>query len=86
MRQFYAIGKLLTLGFWILPLLALFGAMASPWDLWLLSLGILILVVHLGELALVYARLKAAGRTTMVDSVLVLLVGLFHWAPILRRN
>lgn len=85
MHKFFTVGKWLTLGFWILPLLALFGVFASPWDLYLLKIGFVILIAHLLEVVFVYGGLRTAGRAEAVDIVLVMLVGLFHWVPILRR-
>ncbi len=86
MDKFFLIGKLLTLGIWILPLLALFGIFAPPWDYRLLALAFVMFVAHIGELVYVHDKLKAAGRAETVDIVMVILAGLFHWVPILRRN
>lgn len=85
MQNFFTIGKWLTLGFWLLPLLALFGVFAPPWDLYLLKIGFVILLVHLIELVFVYGGLRTLGRAEVVDLVMVMLVGLFHWVPILRN-
>ncbi|GMU46210.1 MAG: DUF1145 domain-containing protein [Pseudomonadales bacterium] len=85
MQKFFTIGKWLTLGFWLLPLLALFGVFAPPWDFRLVALGFVILIAHLLELVFVYGGLRTAGRAEVIDLVLVMLVGLFHWVPILRR-
>ena len=86
MQKFFTIGKLLTLGFWILPLLALLGVFASPWDYRLLAIAFVIFLAHLGELMFVHGKLRAAGRAETSDIVMVILVGLFHWVPILRQR
>jgi uncharacterized protein YhhL (DUF1145 family) len=86
MQKFFTIGKLLTLGFWILPLLALLGVFAPPWDYRLLAIAFVIFLAHLGELVFVHGKLRAAGRAETSDIVMVILVGLFHWVPILRQR
>lgn len=85
MDKFFTIGKWLTLGFWILPLLALFGVFDTPWDFRLVAIGFVILLAHLLELVFVHGSLRMAGRAEALDLVMVMLVGLFHWVPILRK-
>jgi len=85
MQKFFTIGKWLTLGFWILPLLALFGVWPDSWNPLLVTIGFVILLVHLLELVFVHGSLRVAGRAEVLDLVMVMLVGLFHWVPILRR-
>jgi uncharacterized protein YhhL (DUF1145 family) len=85
MQKFFLIGKLATLGFWILPVLALLGVFGPPWDHRLLAIAFVIFLAHLGELVFVFGKLKAAGRAEMLDVVMVILVGLFHWLPIIRK-
>ncbi len=85
MSTFFSVGKLLTLGFWLLPaggLLKLFG---EPLDGYFVIAGIVLLLAHALELALNYGKLKAKGRAEPMDVILVLLAGLFHWMPILRQ-
>ncbi len=85
MQNFFLIGKLATLGFWILPVLAVLGVIEPPWDYRLLAIAFVILLAHLGELVFVFGKLKAAGRAELLDIVMVILVGLFHWVPIIRK-
>jgi uncharacterized protein YhhL (DUF1145 family) len=85
MQNFFLIGKLATLGFWILPVLAVLGVFAQPWDYRLLAIAFVIFLAHLGELVFVFGKLKAAGRAEALDVVMVILVGLFHWVPIVRK-
>lgn len=47
--------------------------------------GLGLLVIHALEFALVFNRLKQRGRAGFSDLAAVLLVGLFHWMPILRK-
>ncbi|TAL10963.1 MAG: DUF1145 domain-containing protein [Porticoccaceae bacterium] len=86
MQNFFLIGKLATLGFWILPVLALCGVFPDPWGFRILAIAFVIFLAHLGELVFVFGKLKAAGRAEMPDVVMVILVGLFHWVPILRKS
>ena len=85
MQKFLLIGKLLTLGFWILPVLALCGVFSDLWGFRILAIAFVVFIAHLGELVFVYGGLRTAGRAEAVDIVLVMLVGLFHWVPILRK-
>jgi len=84
MNTFFAMGKWLTLGFWVLPIGALLGLFGAPWDGYFIIAGGVILVAHVLELGLNFGKLKAVGRADTMDVVMVLLVGLFHWMPILR--
>ncbi len=52
---------------------------------WILRIGVVLLVIHALELAVVYKSLKKIERTSAVDVVWVLLVGLFHWKPLLGK-
>lgn len=85
MDGFFRVGKLLTLGFWILPTAGLLGLLGDPWNHYLVLAGAFVLLAHIGELALTYGKLKALGRARPMDLLLVLLVGLFHWMPLLKK-
>lgn len=85
MNAFFSVGKLLTLGFWLLPVGGLLKLFGEPWDGYFVIAGMVILLVHMLELALNYGKLKAKGRAEPMDVIMVLLVGLFHWVPILRE-
>ena len=86
MHNFFSIGKILTLGFWVLPILALLGVFPSSWNDIILIIAAVIFVAHLGELALFYGKLKAKGHGELSDVVMVILVGLFHWMPLLKEQ
>lgn len=86
MNTFFSTGKWLTLGFWVLPIGGLLGLFDEPWDGYFVIAGAVILIAHALELALNFGKLKAIGRTDTMDVVMVLLVGLFHWMPILRDS
>ena len=52
---------------------------------WILRIGVALLVIHALELAVVFKGLKKIDRTSPVDIIWVLLVGLFHWKPLLSK-
>ncbi len=85
MDGFFKVGKLLTLGFWVLPVAGLLGLLGDPWSYYLVLAGAFVLLAHIGELALTYGKLKARGHAQPKDLVMVLLVGLFHWMPLLKN-
>ncbi|HBD10894.1 MAG TPA: hypothetical protein DCZ13_02030 [Porticoccaceae bacterium] len=86
MQMFLSVGKFATVGFWILPLLALFGVFESPWNFNLLWIGILIFFAHLGELVVIQGKLRMHDRDTAKDGMMVILAGFFHWLPIIRQQ
>ena len=71
--------------FWIAFLVNL--AMPFPDDVnkVVLYVGLVLLAIHLLEFFIVFKKLKAVDCITVKDFVLVLLVGLFHWVPLLRK-
>lgn len=86
MQYFLLIGKIGTLAFWILPVLALAGVFAPPWGYGILAAAFLLFAAHVVEFISVHGKLRAVGRDQTFDIVMVLLVGFFHWLPILRRS
>jgi uncharacterized protein YhhL (DUF1145 family) len=83
MQLFLSIGKYATLVFWVLPLLALFGAFGE-WNDCVLWLGILIFYAHIGELLVIQGKLKMHDRDTINDGLMVILAGVFYWLPIIK--
>lgn len=86
MHNFFTVGKALTLGFWLLPILAFMEVFPDSWNGIILIVAAVIFVAHLGELALYYSKLKAKGHGSSADVVMVILVGLFHWMPLLKED
>ena len=80
------VGKYLTLGLWVLPVLVLCGVLDSPLDYYVLWGTALLFFAHVGELLIVQGKLKNHGRNTSIDGLMVILVGLFHWVPIVRAE
>ncbi len=86
MQAFLTFGKYLTLGFWVLPLLALFGALGEPWSQYMLWAGVFVFFAHLGELLLVQGKLRSLGKDGITDAMMVILAGFFYWLPILKQE
>ncbi len=85
MRVVFLIGKLLTLAFWLVVILSLFGVVQVPDPQRLNWLALAILVIHLVEWALVGKQLKKIGEP-LTQFALVMLFGVFHVkAPDTRR-
>lgn len=85
MQTLLSLGKVATLGFWVLPLLALFGTFSSGLNDTILWLAVLIFFAHLGELVVIQGKLKMNDRDTIKDGLMVILVGFFHWLPIIQQ-
>ncbi len=85
MQNFLTLGKYLTLGFWALPLLALFGVLGDPWDQYMLWAAVALFFAHLGELLLIQGALRRRNQAGVMDVIMVILVGLFYWVPVLKQ-
>ena len=86
MQNFFLIGKILTLGFWILPVLAFMDVFPESWNAIVLIFATVIFVAHLGELFIFYRKLDDKGYGEISDIIMVILVGLFHWMPLLKES
>ena len=86
MQKFLYIGKMSTLGFWVLPLLALFGVLGEVWGQCILWIGMAIFFAHLGELLVIQGKLRMNDRDSIHDAIMVILVGFFHWLPIVKEQ
>ena len=85
MQMLLSIGKYATLGFWVLPLLALVGFFSSDWNHNILWITVAIFFAHLGELIVIQGKLKMNDHDTIHDALMVILVGFFHWLPIIKK-
>ena len=85
MQIFLTIGKFSTLGLWVFPLLALIGVFSPEWNHNILWIAVAIFFAHLGELIGIQGKLKMNDRDTIHDGLMVILVGFFHWLPILKK-
>jgi uncharacterized protein YhhL (DUF1145 family) len=86
MQMLLSIGKKATIGFWLLPLLALFGVFSGDWNECILWIGVVVFYAHLGELIVIQGKLKMKDRDTIHDGLMVILAGFFHWLPILKEE
>ena len=85
MQTALSLGKFSTLGLWVLPLLALIGVFSSEWNHNILWVTVAIFFAHLGELVVIQGKLKMHDRDTIQDGLMVILVGFFHWLPIIKK-
>ncbi len=85
MQNFIKINKYALLGFWLVFVINIFMPLADVAAMWVMRIGLALLAVHALELVFVYKGLKRIQRTAPLDLVLVMLVGLFHWRPLLAK-
>jgi uncharacterized protein YhhL (DUF1145 family) len=85
MQILLTLGKYSTLGFWVLPFLALFGFFGGDWNHNILWIGVIIFFAHIGELVVIQGKLKMNDHDTIHDGLMVILVGFFHWLPIIKK-
>lgn len=77
MKLFWGLGKVLTLGFWLVVLVNQVTALPSPFNVVLSLAGSLALLTHLLELLLFNSSLR--GRThPWRDRGKILVFGIFH--------
>lgn len=86
MEMLLSIGKKATIGFWVLPLLAMFGAFSADWNACILWIAVLVFYAHLGELIFIQGKLKMKDHDTIHDGLMVILAGFFHWLPLLKEE
>lgn len=77
MKVFWGLGKMLTLGFWLVVLVNMVIALPNPFDLLINMAGSLLLLTHLLELVLFNGSLRGRTRPWM-DRAKILLFGIFH--------
>ncbi|MEB0122724.1 DUF1145 domain-containing protein [Pseudomonas sp. CCI1.2] len=77
MKLFWGLGKMLTLGFWLVVLINTVIALPNPFDLLINMAGSLLLLTHLLELVLFNGSLRGRARPWL-DRGQILLFGIFH--------
>ena len=85
MQKFAQINMYILAGFWlafVVNLVMPFGGSLGTGVLWA---GMVFLVLHVIELALVYSKLKAVDRHGTTDIVAVLAYGILYWKPLLKK-
>lgn len=85
MKLFWGLGKVMTLGFWLMVLVNMAAALPSPFDVLLSLAGSLALLTHLLELMLFNSNLR--GRIhPWRDRLQILVFGIFHIQSISRPS
>jgi uncharacterized protein YhhL (DUF1145 family) len=85
MQKFAQINMYILAGFWlafVINLVMPFGGSLGTGVLWA---GMVFLVLHVIELALIYSKLKAVDRNRTADIVAVLAFGILYWKPLLKK-
>ena len=85
MQKFAQINMYILAGFWlafVVNLVMPFGGSLGTGVLWA---GMVFLVLHVIELALVYSKLKAVDRNGTSDIVAVLAFCILYWKPLLKK-
>ncbi len=85
MKNFIKINKVALLIFWLAFVVNLFVPLGDAASVWVMRIGVALLAIHALELVFVFKGLKRIERTTPADMVWVLLIGLFHWKPLLSK-
>ena len=85
MKSFFKMNIYGLVLFWLAFVVNIFMPLGEVAGLWIMGIGVALLFAHALELAVVYKRLQKVDRTKPMDIVWVLLVGLFHWVPLLKK-
>ncbi len=85
MKNFIAFNRYLLLGFWLAFLVNIAMPFNEPWGGSVMNVGLALLAIHLLELVLVYRKLKLIERAKPIDLCWVMLLGILHWRPLLRK-
>ena len=85
MKHFIAFNRYLLLGFWLAFLVNIVMPFSAPWESGIMNVGLVLVAIHILELALVYKKLKLIGRANVADLSWVILLGILHWRPLLRK-
>jgi len=85
MKIFIKFNIYALMAFWLVFLANLLMPIGEEASQWILRIGVALLVIHVLELAVVFKGLKKIDRTSPIDIIWVLLVGLFHWKPLLSK-
>lgn len=86
MKMFNKINIAGLYGFWLAFLLNLVMPFPGSWNPGVLYVGLALLAIHFLEFIVMFTKLKAVNHTSAKDFVLVMLVGLFHWMPLIRKS
>ena len=76
----------LFMGFWVLFVFHLVSPIEGFFGDGVFWFGIIMLILHTVELAMVYGKLKSIGRSGVKDVLSVLALGLLFWRPLLKNR
>lgn len=85
MKVFNLVNRYLILGFWVVFAINIATPLGGSWSSNIMNVGLILLVIHTIEFAVMFKGLKLIGRATPVDFFWVMLLGVFHWRPLLRK-
>ncbi|MDE1186883.1 MAG: DUF1145 domain-containing protein [Pantoea sp.] len=85
MRVFWALGKILTLGFWAVVLVNQAAVLPIPFDRLIKLAGCLLLLTHVLELFLFNGSLRGRSHPWR-DRLYILVFGIFHLQSFSRRQ
>jgi len=77
MKLFWGLGKILTLGFWVVVLINQLFLLPSPFDILIKLAGSLVLLTHMLELFLYSSSLRERAHPWR-DRLQILVFGIFH--------
>ena len=77
MKVFWGLGKLLTLGFWLVVLLNLVIVLPTPFSMLIKLAGSLLILTHVAELLLFNGSLRGRKHPWR-DRLQILVFGIFH--------
>lgn len=72
--------------FWVAFVVNLVQPFPGDWNKGVLYLGLTLLVVHFLEFVVLFKKLKGINHAAPKDFAMVMLIGLFHWVPLLRKS
>ncbi len=85
MKMFNTVNRYLILAFWVVFTVNIITPIGGSWSSNIMNVGLILILIHTIEFAVMYKGLKLIGRATPIDFVWVLLLGVFHWRPLLRK-
>ncbi|WP_461538035.1 DUF1145 domain-containing protein [Spongorhabdus nitratireducens] len=81
MNKMLGLGKLVTVGFWLMVVISLFGVFVSPFNTIIPVAGLAIVFI-LGIEAVLWRRALMASGELGKNVVMVLIFGVFHMATL----
>lgn len=86
MNVFFKMNKVAIYGFWLVFIVNLVISLPGQWSEIVMYAGLGLFVIHFIEYVFIHNKLKKADSATLKDFVQIMLIGLFHWVPLLRKH